>query len=259
MTSSDNDIGLKSVHLTIDALELLSREQRDIGISEMANLLGTTKGTVFRHMQTLLARGYVTQSESSHRYRLGPQAACLGQSAIDHTDIVERARPHLSALREATGETVALSLVDQQGVVILSKVMGKSPLEIGVRVGSRLALHSSAQGKIALAFGPSLLLAQYERQDLASFTPHTIETTSELKAALERIRQTGIAEAPNEYMLGVNAIAAPIRDRSGALVATVAVVGSIQNVDARTKPEMIEAIVATAQKISTDLGYVGNV
>ena len=249
------DAGVKSVHLTIDILEAIAEREGDIGVSELALQLGTTKGTAFRHLQTLLERGYIVQDELTQRYNLGAQAAVLGKIAAERVNIVSASRVPLATLRDETSETSVLSIVDNQGIVVLNTHLGKSPLEIGVRTGSRLALHSTAQGKIVLAFGPSMHLTQLRRRGLERYTDRTITDLDALERNIAQVRATGIADAPSEETVGMNAIAGPIFDGIGRLAATIAIVGSVQNIDRDQFQEQAVAVARAAEVISIALGH----
>lgn len=254
-TPDRRDPGVKSVHLTIDILEVLTERDSDIGVSEIALKLGTTKGTVFRHLQTLLERGYIAQNPLTQRYNLGPQSVVLGKIAAERVDIAVVADAPLRIMRDETGETAILSLVDSQGIMVLSTVLSQSPLEIGVRTGSRLALHCTAQGKVLLAYGPSSYMSNLRRRGLEMITPHTLPSLEALEQNLDTIRREGVADAPNEETLGINALAAPVFDGANKLVATVAIVGSVQNIGKAEFPGKAQAVRTAAESISRALGH----
>lgn len=249
------DAGVKSVHLTIDILEVLTERDSDIGVSEIAVKLGTTKGTVFRHLQTLLERGYIAQNPLTQRYNLGPQSVVLGKIAAERVDIAALAETPLKILRDETGETAIISLVDAQGIMVLLTILSQSPLEIGVRPGSRLASYCTAQGKILLAYGASSHMAQLRRRGMEMITSHTLPSIERLEQQLEDIRRDGFADAPNEETLGINALAAPVFDGSNKLIATVAIVGSVMNIAREAFPAKVEAVKNAADTISRALGY----
>lgn len=251
------DTGVKSVLLAIDILEALAESRDDIGVSELALQLGTTKGTVFRHLQTLSERGYVRQNASTQRYCLGPQAVRMGEAASARIDLIALSQTTLRALREETGETAVVSVVDGRGVTVLATVLGKSTLEIGVRPGSDLVLHASAQGKVALAFSRRPFLAQLRRRGLPSLTPHTITDFERLEAELARVRAQGFASAPDEDTVGINAISAPVFDGQGEVIATVAIVGSAQYIRHEPDPAQTSAVTRAAATLSSSMGYRG--
>ena len=106
---------------------------------------------------------------------------------------------------------------------------GTHGIEIGVRRGSRLSLRGSAQGQVTLAFGETGLLDELAGQDLPALTPKTLTDPDQLHRRIAETARIGHAFAPEETRLGVNALAAPVFDHGGRLVATVALIGSIQH------------------------------
>lgn len=259
MTQSDDQrLGVKSVHLAFEVLEAVAFEPGEIGVSELANKLRTTKGTVFRHLQTLVDRGYLIQNASTQRYRIGARAYLIGRAAAERVDIIAGSQDAMRSLRDETGETVVISSLSNRGNIVMNTLIGKSSLEIGVRVGSVLEPHATAQGKAVLAFDTQGLAKQLRRRGLAGLTPHTVTDFDELERQLEAVRAQGYATAAEEMLLGISALAAPVMDGSGKIAGSIAIVGSIQNIGRQPAPVQIEAVLRAAQRVSWNLGYVGH-
>ncbi|PLP56630.1 IclR family transcriptional regulator [Mesorhizobium loti] len=256
--SEDQKLGVKSVHLAFEVLEAVAFEPGEIGVSELANKLQTTKGTVFRHLQTLVERGYLIQNASTQRYRVGARAYLIGRAAAERVDIITGSQDAMRSLRDETGETVVVSSLSNRGNIVMNTMIGKSPLEIGVKVGSMLEPHATAQGKAVLAFDNQGLIKQLQRRGLTRLTPYTVTEIDELERQLEVVRVKGYATAAEEMLLGISALATPVMDGSGKTVGSIAIVGSIQNIGREPTPEQIEAVLRAAQRVSWNLGYVGN-
>lgn len=251
--------GVKSVQLAFDVLEAVAAESGEIGVSELAVKLGTTKGTVFRHLHTLVDRGYLAQNSSTQRYRIGVRSHLLGQAATGRIDIISASQDAVKALRDEIGETVVISTINSRGVTVLSTFLGKSQLEIGVRAGSGLELHASAQGKVALAFSRHPLMSQLRRKGLSAFTSNTTVDFTALENEIRDIYGRGYALAPEEDTLGINALAAPILGGDWDAVGAIAIVGSIQYIRKTPTEQQIDAVLRTAQRISWNLGYTGRI
>ncbi|MFD1199898.1 IclR family transcriptional regulator [Brucella gallinifaecis] len=251
--------GIKSLHLAFDVLEAVASEDGEIGVSELATKLDTTKGTVFRHLQTLVERGYLAQNHVTQRYHMGVRSYLLGQAAAGRIGILQVSQEPVKALRDKIGETVVVSTIGPRGLTVVMTLLGKSNLEIGVRVGSSLDLHATAQGKIALAYGSNALFAQIKRKELRALTSKTITDAQKLEAECRSVAALGFASSPNEDTLGINAIAAPIFDGNSTLAGTLAIVGSIQNVSFPASPYQVDAVFHAAQNISQSLGYKGKI
>lgn len=253
---TDDRSGVKSLNVALDVIEAVASAGEDIGVTDLAVRLGLTKATVFRHLQTLVERNYLTQDARTSRYRLGIQCQLLAQASSNRIDLRSASEAAAQWLREETGVAVVVSAVRPRGVLVLTTLAAKGAVQIGVRPGSELSLHSSAQGRAALAFGRPALMKYARGQAWDAQTPHTITDWDELDAKIDQVRRQGWADAPEELALGLNAIAAPVFDDSGDCVGTIAVVGLIHNLPRVPDPAVIEALLAAARRVSAQLGYV---
>lgn len=255
MAEQKESSGVRAADTVLAALEAVAWAREPIGVTQIAQAIGATKSAVFRHLQTLMERGYLTQDADTNRFRLGPKAFLIGHLAPPAWDFARILERPMRDLRDATGLAVVLSTPSARGALVVATFPGTHAIEIGVRPGSELALHASAQGKIFLAFGPPSLTDQALAAPLQAFTDRTITEAAALREELSRIRLQGHALAPEEALLGINALAAPLRDHRDALVGAVALVGSIQHLAPRPAPELIDAIRRLAAEGSRLLGH----
>ena len=246
---------MQAVVLALHMLEFIAQSQRAVGVTELANAFGTTKSRIHRHLQTLVGAGYLTQEPETERYRVSARLMALGQAVSEGHELTTTARPAMRELRDNFGHSVALSLPEDDAMRIIATLPGTSNVEMGVKPGSLLALHSSAQGKVALAFGDPALMRHIMQAPLEQATPHTLTDPVDLAADIRDVRLKGWASACNEALVGLNAIAAPIFDALGQFVGCIAVVDSIQFIPPEPQPELIKGVVAAARRISADLGY----
>ena len=248
--------GVQAVVLALRILERLAQEGRPMGVTALATALETTKSRIWRHLQTLVQQGYIVQSGETERYRIGARLVALGRAAGDSLDLVNAAYRAIRDLRDSLGHFSVISQVEAEGVRILSTVSGKSAIEIGVKQGSLLPFHSSAQGKIALAFGDESLRATVLNTRLEKNTPQTIVAPGALRREIEHVRRQGWAMAPNEAVIGLNALASPVFDANGSLVGAVAIVDSVQFITGEPTSEQVERTHVAGRRISASLGYV---
>jgi len=246
--------GVQSVHLAIDVLEAIAFSGEEIGVTQLAERLGVTKGSVHRYLTTLVDRGYLAQNTVTSRYSLGPKSRLLARIAPE-VDLVQAAEGPMRELRDDLGHSVVLSTLTPSGALVLTTLAGTSPIEIGVRPGSELTLQSSAQGRVLVAHAARPVQERALAQPIPRLTSRTIAEPRPLKAELARILRQGYACAPEQTMLGLNAVAAPIFDARKVCVACVAVVGSIQILPAKPTPRTIAGLRAAAARISHQLGY----
>ncbi|MCE0777559.1 IclR family transcriptional regulator [Pseudomonas sp. NMI542_15] len=256
-TNNDKEPGkanVRSVQLAFDVLERVAAAHGDIGVSELAAQLGVTKASVFRHLQTLVERGYLSQDPNTSRYRLGVQSYVLGQMAAGGCDLVDAASDGMRDLQRDTGLSTVLATLQGKRLIVVNTQIGRAPLEIGVRSGTELAMHCHASGKIALAFSSRLGVEQLD-EHLPSLTPHTVTNLRALSKAVEQTRREGWAAAIEEETLGISALAAPILGNSGDLVAVICLVASVQHINHVPNTQHIEALKRAALRISWNLGY----
>ncbi|WP_150293980.1 IclR family transcriptional regulator [Sphingobium estronivorans] len=247
--------GVKSLNLALDVIEAVANAGEDIGVTDLATSMGLTKATVFRHLQTLVERNYLAQDSRTSRYRLGVQCQLLAQLAAGRIDLRSASEDAAIWLRDQTGLSVAVSTLRARSVIVLSMLAAKTPFQIGVRPGSELALHSSAQGRIALAFGKSGLNAFARKQQWEQTTPHTPTDWEALEPKIALARAQGWADAPEELALGLNAVAAPIFDDRDDCIGTIAVIGLMQNLPREADPAIARAVIAAAERVSANLGH----
>jgi IclR family transcriptional regulator, KDG regulon repressor len=256
MATDDGAAGVRSLQLAIDILEAVAFSEDELGVTQIAERLGVTKGSVHRHLYTWVSRGYLAQNPNTSRYALGPRSRLLARLAPD-TDLVQLAEGPMRELRDALGHTVVLSEMTPRGALVLVKLASTSPIEIGVRPGSELTFHATAQGKVLLAFAPRPFQMRVLARRLETFTAKTVTSVERIEKILQDAVKHGYAAAPEEAMLGINAVAAPIFDNHDACIGALAIVGSIQFLPDKPKPADIAALIRASEQISRKLGNRG--
>ena len=201
-------------------------DRSTIGVSELARELGLSRSTTHRYIATLTSLGYLQQDLATKRYRLGPRVIDLGFAAINSMDIREISVPHLQLLSDSTGFTVNMAILDGADVVYIERCRtsrsGQREIDLNLHVGSRLPAYCTALGKALLAFVPEERLDEIlEEIEFVARGPNTITDAVALRAELERIRAIDVAVNNEELAYGLRSIAAPIRSRSGEVVAAL--------------------------------------
>ena len=246
---------LESVELVFRLLELLAGSRHPLGVTEVARALGISKPRAHRHLRALVQRGYARQDVRSEGYEVSIRLVMLGEQVRERFDVIGAIRPVMPALRAATGLAVTASAVVGEEVVVLELLQGASVIDFGVRPGSKLDLHASAHGLVALAFGPPGLLDAALASPLRSWTKHTLDDPAAVRAEVARVRRQGWATAVDAVQIGVNALAAPVRDHRGVCRGSVALVGATQSIPAQPTPEQIELVTRAAAEASRGLGW----
>ncbi len=255
MKPSTETTGVQAVLFALQILEHVAVQREAISVTRLAEHFGTNKSRIFRHLKTLAQQGYVVQDEASERYRIGARLVALGHAISDSVDIVREARGVMRKVRNALNHSVVMSMTDTHGVRVVAVEPGTSAVEITVKPGSLLEYHSSAQGKLALAFGKPVLREQVLAGELPERTPRTFTQPAALERELAQIAQQGWAMAPSEAVTGLNALAAPIFDASGTLVGIVAIVDSLQFLGEQADALKVQTLVDAGRSISESIGF----
>lgn len=248
--------GVQAVSLALRIIEQIAAQPEPIGVTALANTLGVTKSRVFRHLRTLEQSEYLRQETETERYGVGPKLVLLSRAVDENVNVIHAAMPVLRRLRDQLGHFSVFSQIESDGVRIMATMAGRSAIQIGVRQGSLLPFHASAQGKVALAFSEPEVIDRVLRGHLPMSTPYTLSGNA-LRRALRETRARGWATACNEALIGLNALAAPIFAPGGAILGAVAAVDSAQFIEAEPSPDQVRAVMAAGAEISRALGYAG--
>lgn len=237
-------------------LEEMAHYSEPARVTDIANRLGMPRARVFRYLQTLMQLGYVRQDTATDRYRLTLKLFHLGQAIADGTQLTSVARPIMAALRDAVGQTVTISIPEDDGMRVIDIVRVETPVQIVTKPGAVLPFQTSAQGKVALAWGNPKYLTQIQATFGTDETAFEGRGLDWIISEIDRARTTGWAMAPEETLPGVNAISAPIFDAEGNMVATITIVGSVMHITREPSAEYISRVLQAARDISTDLGFM---
>jgi len=248
---------LSSVASAVTVLKAFTSTAPDWGVSDLAAQVGQSKSSVHRILSTLTDEGLLEQSPSTGRYRLGLALFDLAAAVPSQRSLHEAVLLPMTDLRNSTGETVQVGVLDGRQVVYVERLDSPNTLRLFTELGRRNDAHCTGSGKALLAFlaKPRLdkLLTGW---DLPQRTVHTIVSRNALVAEFERIRRAGFAENRQESEIGVVSIAAPIRDDCGTTIAAMSVAGPADRMDHR-RDQLADTVVALALATSRRLGYRG--
>lgn len=228
------------------------------GVTELSQMTGLTKNQVFRLLRTLTAEGLLNWDPETKTYTLSYALTELGAVASRGSSLVQAAAPVLDRLAQETGETVNLiARADEFSAICIDKRDSARLLQITARIGARFQLHAGAVPKLLLAYSPSESIERYlaSRQPLQRFTTHTITDPASLRAELAAIRERGYSISDEDLDLGACAIAAPIFDRHGVVIAGVSIAMPASRFGAAERARYREAVVTAAAEISRRLGH----
>jgi len=245
--------GVQSVDRAITILEVLAR-YGEMGVTDVALELDVHKSTAFRLMSTLEGRGLVEQAGERGKYRLGLGLLRLAGATTARLDVVQEARPICRALAAATGETVNVAVLSESSALYLDQVAGSSALQSHNWVGQHIPLHATSNGKVLLS-GLSGERLDEVLHGLPAYTDLTITKRSALRSELDVVREQGYAVAIDELEIGLTAVAAPIRNAHGDVIASLSVSGPTFRLDEARLDEVVPQLSEAAEEISHRLGW----
>ncbi|MBA2474578.1 MAG: IclR family transcriptional regulator [Actinobacteria bacterium] len=249
-TGRPADRHVASVSRALDVLSALEQSGPELGTNEIARRTGINASTVSRLLATLAAAGLVEHVAESGRYRLGVRLVQLGNAVLERLDLRELARPHLHALVATTDETATLSAPSERAAITVDFVQSPASVQSVAQIGRPSVLHATATGKVMLAFGTSLPNGRLE-----AYTSRTITARAELASELELVRSRGWAECVGEREEDLNAVAAPVWDGRGELVAILGLQGPAPRFGIRRMRSALVPLRERAATVSTALGW----
>ncbi|MGW0246361.1 IclR family transcriptional regulator [Nocardia goodfellowii] len=227
-------------------------------LDQLAGELGVHKSTVLRLLQTMESQRFVTHDDD-HRYVLGSRLFELANQALEQRDVRTLARPHLSALNTATGQTIHLATYESGDAIYIDKFDATQSVRMYSRIGRPAPLHCTAVGKVLVSAQPrSEWRAVAERIDYRKFTERTIRTPDQYLAELELVAAQGYAEDHEEHETFVNCIGVPVRNGTGAVVAAVSMSVPDMLLDHDQVLARLPQLRAAADAISAELGWTRN-
>jgi DNA-binding IclR family transcriptional regulator len=247
---------VQSVDRAVTILEILARDG-EAGVTEVARELGVHKSTASRLLAALDRRELVTQDVVRGRYRLGVGLVRLAGAAGRGLDLVQESRPVCRALAQEVGETVNLAILSGRDALYLDQVAGPAALSPHNWAGQRIPLHATSDGKVLLAYLPEAELADCLAPPLARFTERTITAAADFPSLLAEVRRHGYATAVEELEAGLTAVAAPVRNAEGAVIASISASGPTFRIPADRIPGLASAVRRAAAEVSRRLGSTG--
>ncbi|MEJ7929492.1 IclR family transcriptional regulator [Ramlibacter sp. AN1015] len=240
---------------TLEVLEALGRAEGPMTLARLVQATGRPKGTVHRMVSTLVNTGFATYSRASGTYALTLKAWWIGSSALRDFDLVHLARPTLDRLRSESGETVHLAVLEPSAeIVYVAKVVSPKSIAAQTRLGKLSPSWCTATGRSLLAHH-AVATERVLSEPLEQRTPRTVTDVHELRRLLARVRHEGYAVTRGENHPEMGGIAAPIRDHTGEVVASVGVAMPIYRMTAEVVRTTIPHVQQAADTISRDLGY----
>ncbi|WP_240841349.1 IclR family transcriptional regulator [Acidaminobacter sp. JC074] len=244
----------KSVRRTLDLLNLLGSDNQKYSIAEISRMSELPPSTVHRLLAVLKEYGFAEQDPFTQDYYLGPSLISLGLKARNYVDLRKTGYKALKDLTDETLEDSYLAVVDGYTGVFLEQVKGPQALKVFDALRTSVPLHCGAIRKVLLANSDSDFIEDYASRELESFTDKTIDSKEALVDNLMVIKEQGYAISQGEYVKDGSGIAAPVRDYTGEVIASIGIIGPSSRID-DAKETLIKSVRRRAELLSKELGY----
>lgn len=246
---------IQSVDRALQILELLT-ESPSLGASDIARRLGVHRSTASRLLTTLEARDVVEQVSDRGAYRLGLGLLRMAYPVSTRFDLARDGQVICAALAEATQETSNVAILDDGYAVTITQSAGQRMVGVaGQYVGQRAPLHATSTGKLLLAYASSEAWDELLDGSLEQFTAATRTDLALFGEELEVIRERGWSSAVGEWEEGINALAVPVWDATGELVAAVSVTAPDFRMPESGFEQFLGALRTAAKDFEARLGF----
>jgi IclR family transcriptional regulator, KDG regulon repressor len=248
----------RSLERALQILDTFTMDRMDLSLGQISDLLGLSKATVLRLCSTLVAFGFLRQDDASKKYSLGLKMFELGSIVFSSLSLTRVASRYLTDLKATLGRTVFLGILEEGELLYVDKKEGaEDGISFTSKIGRRRPPYWGMLGPLLMAYLPETEVDQLlTNHPLTPATRNSMTSVEKFKEWLREIRRQGYVVEYEAAFEGIGGIAAPVRDFSGNVVAAVGVGFISSSVDSTETEKIIREVMATANVISHELGWV---
>lgn len=244
----------KTVDKAMRILNAFTQSRPEIRVSELSRDLDMHKSVISRLVSELCRWQMLEQNTETRALRIGVGAFRVGSLFSSHLSLARVAAPHVAGLAERTTHSAHVSVLDGTQMLVVVSVEGSQSLRMIMRPGDRRFLHATAGGKLFLAFSDATLFdATVNAPGLVAQNDQTITQPQILRKQFPRILREKIAVNRGEHTVGAGAVAAPILDERGRIIAAISTVFPMVAVNAREEASIVRETRGAAARIMRDL------
>ncbi|VTU13256.1 Transcriptional regulator KdgR [Variovorax sp. SRS16] len=251
----DDKSRIQSISKMMDILGCFSTTSRHLTLGQIAKSAGVPRPTAHRMLSALREIGFVEQDGRNGSYSLGIRLFELGSLALANLDLLREAKPYMDRLSRLSGESAHLGVFNGFEVIVVEREEPVDRPLRGVQPSESSPAYCTGVGKALLAFQKPEVIERVISNGLKAFTTNTITSPERLRSELEAIRARGYATDDSEHQLWTNCVAAPIRNASGHVFASISVTGAADRMTADRIVQLAPVVVQTADTIARQLGY----
>ena len=251
------DGGVQSVDRALSILETLAEDDEGYRLSDLAVRTGLSTSTVHRLLATLEKRRFVQFDHYESKWHVGARSFSVGATFARRRNFTAQAMPYLRKLRDQTRETANLAVVDDESIIVLTRIESREIMRSLTKVGGRVAMVASGVGKAVLATYPDEdVNAIIRRQGMPRLTEKSIVRPGELFRELEAIRRQGYAVDDEEARMGLRCVAAVVYSDCSEPLAAISVSGMTSRMTDDRLPTIGRTVREVAAELTVALGGV---
>ena len=245
------DGGVQSVDRALLIIETLAEDDEGYRLSDLAVRTGLSTSTAHRLLTTLEKRRFVQFDRDGSKWHVGAQSFVVGSTFVRRRNFATQAMPYLRKLRDQTRETANLAVVDDESIVVLTRMESREIMRSLTKVGGRVAMVASGVGKAVLAtYSDEDVNAIIRRQGMPRLTEKSIVRPGALFRELETIRRQGYAVDDEEARIGLRCVAAVVYSDSSEPLAAISVSGMTSRVTAARLPALGQTVREVAAELT---------
>jgi IclR family acetate operon transcriptional repressor len=255
--AESRDGGVQSVDRALSIIETLAEDDEGYRLSDLAIRTGLSTSTVHRLLSTLESRRFVQFDRTESKWHVGARAFTVGATFARRRNFSAQAVPYLRKLRDLTRETANLAVVDDEFIVVLTRMESREIMRSLTQVGGRVAMVASGVGKAVLAtWSDEDVNAIIRHHGMPRLTEKSIVRPSDLFKELEKVRRRGFAIDDEEACMGLRCIAAVVYNDCSEPLAAISVSGMTSRLTDDRLPSLGQTVREVAAELTVALGGV---
>jgi IclR family transcriptional regulator, acetate operon repressor len=244
------DGGVQSVDRALSIIETLAEDDEGYRLSDLAVRTGLSTSTAHRLLATLEKRRFVQFDRHELKWHVGAQSFSVGATFARRRNFTAQAIPYLRKLRDLTRETANLAVVDDEAIIVLTRIESREIMRSLTKVGGRVAMVASGVGKAVLAtYSDEDVNAIICRQGMPRLTEKSIVRPGELFRELQTIRRQGYAVDDEEARMGLRCVAAVVYSHCSEPLAAI----SVSGMTSRMTDDRLAAVGRTVREVAAEL------
>lgn len=251
------DSAVQSVDRALSIIETLAEDDEGYRLSDLAIRTGLSTSTVHRLLATLENRRFVQFDRAASKWHVGARSFTVGATFVRRRNFSAQALPYLRRLRDITRETANLAVVDDEFIVVVTRMESREIMRSVTKVGGRVAMVASGVGKAVLAtYSDEDVGAIIRHHGMPRLTEKSIVRPGDLFRELEKVRRQGFAIDDEEASIGLRCVASVVFNDCGEPLAAISVSGLTSRLTDDRLPALGENVRAVAAELTLALGGV---